>query len=116
MLESQVKRITHTERAKMTQEKFSKTFVFNVPSVLSFDWLFEFRCDLTVTDAQEVVVDITDATIGSAQVKIKCNGPMWRTWLKVWELCQKAALAFAHKTNTEDKDDPLFVNGERRFD
>lgn len=90
-------------------KKLSKTFTFNVPSVLSFDWLFEFHCDVTITDTQQAVVDIEEATIGSGQVTLKHNGPMWFTWLKVLAFCQGAAVEFVKKTNKEDDKDDVFT-------
>ena len=106
---AQVKVITQMKGTKMFAQKFSKTFVFNVPSALSFDWLFEFHCELTITDTQKAVVDIDEATIGSAQVKMEYSSPRWLRWLKVLSLCQRAALAFADKTNREDNKDDIFT-------
>jgi len=108
MLESQIRFISQIEGNKAMEQKFSKTFVFNVPSVLSFDWLFEFRCDLTITDTQQAVVDIEETTIGSAQVKMEHDGRLWKTWAKVWDFCQSLALSFASHTNEEDSESDAF--------
>ena len=107
---SQVNRFSHKEGIETMTRKQTLSFRFNVPSVLTFDWVFEFRCALVIDGTQPVVVTITDATIGSVKVTIPYSYEDWKIRLAIWYTCQRLALNYAVKTNTYDRELSLFTN------
>ena len=107
---SQVNRFSHKEGIETMKRKDYLSFKFNVPSVLTFDWAFEFKCTFEIDGTQPIVVMITDTTIGCVEVTIPYSDVYWQVKLAIWYHCQRLALGYAVKTNTEDKELALFTN------
>lgn len=84
------------------KDAITKKFTFNVPSVFTLDWLFEFHCIFRQVDTRLVVVDINEPTIGSVQVRVQARRIDWNTRLWVWEQCRKLALNYAINQNNRD--------------
>jgi len=110
MLGSQVQTTTYRKGENKMSREVSLSYTFNVPSVLTFDWLFEFQCAIVIDDTQPIVVKISDTTIGSTTVTVPYSETFWKIKLAIWHICQKLALAYALETNTEDKELSLFDN------
>ncbi|MCK5644325.1 MAG: hypothetical protein KAJ19_26235 [Gammaproteobacteria bacterium] len=72
-----------------------KQFTFNIPSPFPYDLVFEFECQFTFSDDQEVLLKIHDVAIGEKTFRYKDSGSNIKNLLYGWHLCSNVALAQA---------------------
>lgn len=82
--------------------RINRTFCFSLPSVLSLNWLFEFRCAIRIYENKKAIVNIEDANIGQVQIRTSYPGNVAKMCLFVWHQCSILALNYVIKQNDHD--------------
>jgi hypothetical protein len=87
----------------MEQEQREKQFDIGIPTLDGWQWSFEFECTFKRLDAQQVVVEWHDTTMGSGSFTIRDCSPIWLQDFKAYSILHTMALNKAYEWNVEEQ-------------